>query len=1015
MRGPGEAAVTESSVPTRQPGASPALPQLPGAEIWSQLHDSAPAVRFEIVKLLGLGSTSQVYAVADRSLQREVAVKVLDERVQDQAAIRSFVEEAQLTATLDHTNIPPVFDVDISDGGRPYFSTRRVEGRTLGDLIEISAPGGPAAGIDSPNAIVSRLIAVCNAIAYAHHQGIVHQDIKPENILIGAFGEVLVLDWGCAARVALGSQTTAIYGTPLYMSPEQARRERVDRLSDIYCIGATLFHTLLLRAPMWSADNEEFWKRKCAGSLDLPTREERQRVPAELIAIALMAMAPRPQDRYATVEALRDDLERWQTGQPVRAHRYSAQQRFRRWLRRHHRTLVIWGAVGSAFLTLIVILCGERLKEVATWGRPVVDEEFADDAWRSRWLTFDGGFERRNGALVSTGTSASRLLLPQRFTGATAIEYDATILPNSRACDVSVYWSRGFRRDDTGAISLDHPFGIKIGAFENSFTEITDEPTVGDYSGFRLEVGRTYRVRIEIVDCSIGLWIDGKQTCRYQHPFPLTGGYVSLFAYYPGKAYRHFRIYSLGEPQRLPATALGDLLAERGEYADAAERFARVVDSQPGTALSDEALYRQGLCLYEAGMRQQAYAAWMRLRDPLRREQADLHRLLDMLDASRFGALMAAIALDYPHASDAARVTLINLWNRAVDVAMGEKDLKRCSALVDLHDRLFADAPVADIPCANALDLLGRDQEVIDRFPDLTYQRADALSHLERYEDILRDYADHADICALTLFQSARYDELTRLYPENYFSYEVLVNSGRYDQAYKLRPLDARLLLQMGRLEEAAATPKSYWQVAALIQLGRSDEISDPQFQPQLLMAKHDYAEVVARFPASGEAQLVPLLQALDRAIQGDPAPLRSYAQPLHLVNDGRIEHELDVLLIAHAAIDLIEHRHTIDQMNAEILGNPVGRWWGAQRFWYCARLATGRISDEAFRSQPYQCCVDAQLELLRGITEDCAGHGAGALAYYRRWTQLPQWRRSLEQDPLAQEFVAWRMRTLSR
>ncbi len=127
-------------------------------------------------------------------------------------------------------------------------------GPSLGAAIESSSPGPRAAAIADFNAIVSIAIAVCNATAYAHHRGIIHQDIKPDNILLGGFGEVLLLDWGSAALVpeASGRVTSKLYGTPLYMSPEQARGEYADRRSDIFCIGAALFHALLLRLPTWS-------------------------------------------------------------------------------------------------------------------------------------------------------------------------------------------------------------------------------------------------------------------------------------------------------------------------------------------------------------------------------------------------------------------------------------------------------------------------------------------------------------------------------------------------------------------------------------------------------------------------------------------------------------------------------------------------------------------------------------------------------------------------------------------
>ncbi len=226
LSSPGEAALPEASVPARSPDEVPSLPSMPGQDIWHRLRGAPAESRFTILKLLGLGSTSQVYAVADRNLLREVAVKVLDERVQDDSGIASFIEEAQLTAGLDHSNIPPVLDLDLTASGRPYFATRRLEGRTLGDLIDSCTKEARAPGIDTPNAIVSRMIAICNAMAYAHHRGVIHQDLKPDNILVGSFGELLVLDWGCAAHRGGPAQARHLRHAALREPGADARRAR---------------------------------------------------------------------------------------------------------------------------------------------------------------------------------------------------------------------------------------------------------------------------------------------------------------------------------------------------------------------------------------------------------------------------------------------------------------------------------------------------------------------------------------------------------------------------------------------------------------------------------------------------------------------------------------------------------------------------------------------------------------------------------------------------------------------
>ncbi len=244
--------------------------------------DGPSESRFVVEGVLGQGATARVYAVLDRNLARAVAVKFLGdgERRSSVDDIASFIKEAQITASLEHPNVLPVHELDVNETGQVYFSTKRIEGRSLGALIEQSAVGRRAAAIADFNAVVNIFVGVCQALAYAHTNRIVHQDVKPDNIMVGNFGEVLLVDWGSAARMQAGERPR-LYGTPLYMSPEQARGEGVDERSDVYCLGATLFHTLVLRHPTWCDNVDEFWRMKRAGILRRPDAAEQAAVPEQ--------------------------------------------------------------------------------------------------------------------------------------------------------------------------------------------------------------------------------------------------------------------------------------------------------------------------------------------------------------------------------------------------------------------------------------------------------------------------------------------------------------------------------------------------------------------------------------------------------------------------------------------------------------------------------------------------------------------------------------------------------------
>ncbi|MBA3686442.1 MAG: serine/threonine protein kinase, partial [Planctomycetes bacterium] len=201
--------------------------------------------RFSIAGLLGEGTSGQVYRVVDRDLGRDVAIKVLDSAASP-TRVAGFLHEARVAARLEHPNILPIHDIGSTEAGQLWFAMRRVDGQTLAAAIDDTAAGEPPPMMVDLNRRVTVMLQVCNAVRAAHAQSIVHRDIKPANIMLGGFGDVLLLDWGTASSAEPGSGQGRI-GTPLYMSPEQARGEEATCASDVYALGATLFHLVVLR------------------------------------------------------------------------------------------------------------------------------------------------------------------------------------------------------------------------------------------------------------------------------------------------------------------------------------------------------------------------------------------------------------------------------------------------------------------------------------------------------------------------------------------------------------------------------------------------------------------------------------------------------------------------------------------------------------------------------------------------------------------------------------------------
>jgi serine/threonine protein kinase len=254
--------------------------------------------KYTFVKELGRGGMGVVCLAEDRELDRLVAIKVLNTPETTEDLRNRMVREAQIIARLEHPGIVPVHDVGKLPDGRIYYAMKYVRGSRLD---EYAAQGAPLRDR------LRKFQAVCDAVAFAHAHGVIHRDLKPQNIMIGSFGEVLVLDWGVAAiRDSPCESVGTVVGTQNYMSPEQARGEvnQLDERADVYSLGAVL-HSLLKDQP---------------------------KVSKAAKAICSKAMAEAKDNRYSTASDLSADVGRLLDAEPVSAYRENAFERVSRWV-----------------------------------------------------------------------------------------------------------------------------------------------------------------------------------------------------------------------------------------------------------------------------------------------------------------------------------------------------------------------------------------------------------------------------------------------------------------------------------------------------------------------------------------------------------------------------------------------------------------------------------------------------------------------------------------------------------
>jgi tetratricopeptide (TPR) repeat protein/tRNA A-37 threonylcarbamoyl transferase component Bud32 len=344
---------------------------------------ATPGDRYRILRWHARGGIGEVYVARDEEIHRDVALKEIQDGLADRAEIRSrFLLEAEVTGRLEHPGIVPVYSLGHHPDGRPFYAMRFIKGNSLRHAIDaFHADGGagdPGGRVLELRMLLGRLVDVCNAIAYAHSRGVLHRDLKPANVMLGQYGETLVVDWGMAKaagrsgapedpieatlRPSSGSRpeqtrTGDKLGTPAYMSPEQAagRVDQIGPASDVYSLGATLYCLLTGRIPFMDSDVYAVLQRVCQGDFP-PPRQIRADVPRPLEAICLKAMALRPEDRYPSARALADDLEHWLADEPVAAWREPAALRLARWGRRHR--LLVTGATVASIVTAVALAIG---------------------------------------------------------------------------------------------------------------------------------------------------------------------------------------------------------------------------------------------------------------------------------------------------------------------------------------------------------------------------------------------------------------------------------------------------------------------------------------------------------------------------------------------------------------------------------------------------------------------------------------------------------------------------------
>lgn len=305
--------------------------------------------RYQFGQEIARGGMGRIFAAHDLRLNRPVAIKLTLE----DAMSGRFEREIAITSRLEHPSIVPVHDAGVLEDGTPFYAMRLIAGVPLEHKIEASAT------LTERLKLIPNVLAIADAVAYAHSQGIIHRDLKPRNIMVGEYGDTVLLDWGLA--VDMSAKAAGIdrpihvqpsvpgdgitmegeaVGTPGYMSQEQLEGQPVDHRSDVVGLGATLYHVIAGQPPARQV---------------VPLDQVVDGVAPALFAIVARAMARAPEQRYSSAREFAEDLRRFLSGSLVLAHRYSAPERIARWIGRHRAAVTVAATAALLFVALTVV------------------------------------------------------------------------------------------------------------------------------------------------------------------------------------------------------------------------------------------------------------------------------------------------------------------------------------------------------------------------------------------------------------------------------------------------------------------------------------------------------------------------------------------------------------------------------------------------------------------------------------------------------------------------------------
>ena len=940
--------------------------------------------RYEIASLMeSVNKDEFVLLVKDANLDRVVEAHVLNQDLaNDENHHSELIHEAMILGGLDHPGIPPIYDLNLSNNQMVFCTLKHIEGFPLSSLCvkHLDTSDEQLIVQDTVSEIVSNFIKIAEIVEYAHESNVIHRNIKPENLIIGNFGQVYVTAWASSFDTERDDPDfNVLRGTPLYMSPEQARCVPLDKRSDIYNFGASLFHVLLKRPPLTGTSLDAFWKQKKQGAVDAYEAGKDRPVDKPLLAICMRCMEVDPVNRYQSMSDVVADLKHYQSGQMVEVHKYAISDLLRYWAR-GNKTHLKWASAIAILMVIVgLVFVVLQARSQSGWGEPVYAEQFDDaEKWRDDWTEMgkSGKLIVENKRLLTKQGPEFTWFYNKKLSGGVAIEFEGEMLPGSTPGDLSIVYTPDIEGSRHSIYYLQH------GAVNNQCSMIEGPFGRLDYTDGQLETGKRYKVRGEINGKELNLYLNGELTCSYELLFPLNSGYIGLYAYYENKAIDNIKIYNRQLPKVTNIIKTGDLLLENGLYDLAIERYQQIVDQYGESDIGLEGKYKLALCYYKKEEVERAFSIWDTMHKTAFAMQINFYHWEQLVIKGDYNELLRQMHAMYRSAAPRQRTQIREQWGRGlIKVRInGEEDLVR--EFLHFREKNFPNDQVFSRETLYAYQFLGHPEKALELFPKQDSIVVSALSEMGEYQKIIDDYSHMRGQVASALNRTGQYERVITEYPDLIGAkVGALFALGRLDEVDK----------EFGHLE--------WVQYQLMSRRGQFDEILEKYAgkpQENDTRRRLGQAEYVLKHGGDDILRTNTGLDCrysllLDRYISGDETALPSmYNVSVNLnyyqkwVNKLMFSVELlpDVLLSLEGNKEpLLKTLTVIWEEKLKVMG---------QRRWYNAALLLGKITDEEYLAQPMQTYVHSEHLFYKALRFDVQGDKKQALAHYLEYNEHP-------------------------